>query len=114
LQVQVVKQKTVFTPPQGAHLFRQLHVKVGHWKEYTEQSSQVWLQKVVTPSQVTCPCSSDAQSRSEFEQVLLPLQLMVPDPQFAEAVQKAFPSRLVDGCLVAGVGAGVARVARKA
>jgi hypothetical protein len=71
--------------------------------------------EVVMPSQVTCPGWPAAQLRSTAEQLvvlLLPLQLMVPDPQFTEALQRAFPRT---GRLAAGTRAGVvARVARKA
>jgi len=44
--------------------------------------------------------------------LLLPWQLIVPDAQFAEAVQRAFPWRA--GRLAAFIGAGAAREARKA
>ena len=71
---------------------------------------------VVTPSQVTDPRWATEQSWSTAEQLvvlLLPSQLMVPpDPQFAEAVQRAFPVRA--GRFAMGTGAGVAREARKA
>jgi hypothetical protein len=69
---------------------------------------------VVTPSQVTDPRWPTEQFWSVPEQLvvlLLPLQLMVPpDPQFAEAVQRAFP--WIAGRFAAVTGAG-AREARK-
>jgi hypothetical protein len=70
---------------------------------------------VLTPSQVTDPLWA-GQLWSVAEQLvvlLFPLQLMVPpEPQFAEAVQRAFPPRA--GRFAAGTGAGVARAVRKA
>lgn len=50
--------------------------------------------QVVTPSQVTCPCSLTEQSRSTAVQLLvlaLLEQETVPDAQFAVAVQRDFP-----------------------
>ena len=44
-------------------------------------------QRVVTPSQVTRPCSRTEQSRSTAVQELLPEQLTVPVSQAAVAVQ---------------------------
>lgn len=74
---------------------------LGHW--------------VVTPSQVTDPrCGQFWSVAEQLVVLLLPLQLMVPPgPQFAEAVQRAFPP--IAGRFAAGVGAtGAARAARKA
>jgi hypothetical protein len=106
-----------------------LHVKVkaqglqsaAQFDRSTEQfrppQSQILGHKVVTPSQVTDPRWPAPQFWSVAEQLvvlLLPLQLMVPPgPQFAEAVQRAFPP--IAGRFAAGVGAtGAARAARKA
>jgi len=64
---------------------------------------------VVAPSQVTDP--RVGQFWSTAEQLLVPVQLMVPPaPQFAEALQSALPSA---GRFAAGAGA-VAREATKA
>jgi hypothetical protein len=67
---------------------------------------------VVTPSQVTDP-RWPGQLWSAAEQLLLPLQPMVPPaPQFAEALQADFPRT---GRFAVGTGAGaLARLARKA
>ena len=85
--------------------------------EQFRSPQQVLGHKVVTPSQVTDPRWPTEQFWSVAEQLvvlLLPLQLMVPpDPQFAEAVQRAFSP--IAGCFAAGVGAtGLAREARNA
>jgi hypothetical protein len=81
--------------------FRSGQQELGHW--------------VVTPSQVTDPrTAGKLQFWSVAEQLLVPLQVMVPlDPQLAEAVQSALPPRT--GRFAVGTGAGaVTRVARKA
>ncbi|MEO6193086.1 MAG: hypothetical protein ABIS20_08770 [Thermoanaerobaculia bacterium] len=85
-------------------------------EQFRSPQMQVLGHGVVNPSQVTDPRWPTEQFWSVAEQLvvlLLPLQLMVPPvPQFAEAVQRAFPRA---GRFAAGVGAtGIARAARKA
>jgi hypothetical protein len=101
LQTKIAMQGSqVATQSSRSEVQSRLHGQaLGHW--------------VVTPSQVTNPRWCNEQFWSADEQLvvlLLPLQWMVPpDPQFAEAVQRALSGRVA-----MGVGAGVPREARKA
>jgi hypothetical protein len=77
---------------------------------------QAFGHEVLTPSQRTYPRWPAEQFWSTFEHELLPLQLIgLPDPQLAEAVQRALPPRgwAATGSGAVGWGDG-ARVARKA
>ncbi len=63
-----------------------------HW-QHQEQVVQVVGQRVVTPLQVTRPRSPIEQLRSTAVQLVVPLQLTVPDAQVAVAVQAARVAR---------------------
>ena len=91
-------------PPQG-HSASQSWV---HQSGFAEQLvGQTAEHRVVTPSQVTCPCSA-LQLRSAAEQLetlVLLLQVTVPGKQFAVAVQRDFEP--MAGRLAASSGAEV-------
>lgn len=110
-QVEVLHEKVKV---QGKQLSAQLFRRV---VQLQAGGGQALGHTVVMPSQLTDPCWPAEQFWSVAVQLvvlLLPLQLIVPlVPQFAEAVQRAFPPRA--GRFAASVGAtGAARAARKA